>query len=189
MRVVGSITDRIKTSGLPAKRALLALAIVLFLACSVAVVWVSALQAQVPRNMPFGVTGTSPVVAAAESQKISGYQISFVNTTYANEAAAMDAINQGKIYGAYITGRAATRCSSSQAKSFFAYTEIAPLFAATAKKLGRPLHVSVVKPLPAGKDPVGAVAGTLLTASIVGGIVAAILIFTLSGLAVQRWRR
>ena len=182
------MTDRIKTSGLPARRALLALAVVLFLACSVAVVWVSALQAQVPRNMPFGVTGTSPVVTAAESPKVSGYQISFVNTTYANEAAAMDAINQGKIYGAYITGTSSDTLLTVQAKSFFAYTEIAPLFAATAKKLGRPLHVSVVKPLPAGKDPVGAVAGTLLTATIVGGMVAAILVFTLTGLAVQRWR-
>ena len=185
---VGSVTDRIKTSGLPARRALPALAIVLFLACSVAAVWVSALQAQVPRNMPFGVTGTSPVVTAAESAKVSGYQISFVNTTYPNEAAAMDAINQGKIYGAYITGTSSDTLLTVQAKSFFAYTEIAPLFAATAKKLGRPLKVSVVKPLPAGKDPVGAVAGTLLTATVVGGMVTAILIFTLTGLAVQRWR-
>ena len=128
------------------------------------------------------------MVTAAESQKISGYQISFVNTTYANEAAAMDAINQGKIYGAYITGAGGDTLLIVQAKSFFAYTETLPLFKATAKKLGRPLHVSVVKRLPAGKDPVGAVAGTLLTASIVGGMVAAILIFTLSGLAVQRWR-
>ena len=185
---VGSVTDRIKTGGLPARKALPALALVLFLVCSVAVVWVSALQAQVPRNMPFGVTGTSPVVSAAESAKVSGYRISFVNTTYPNEAAAMDAINQGKIYGAYITGTSSDTLLTVQAKSFFAYTEIAPLFAETAAKLGRPLHVSVVKPLPAGKDPVGAVAGTLLTATIVGGMVAAILIFTLTGLAVQRWR-
>ena len=185
---VVSVTDRIKTGGLPARRALPALAVVLLLVCSVAVVWVSALQVQVPRNMPFGVTGTSPVVTAAESAKVSGYPISFVNTTYPNEAAAMDAINQGKIYGAYITGTSSDMLLTVQAKSFFAYTEIAPLFAETAAKLGRPLHVSVVKPLPAGKDPVGAVAGTLLTATIVGGMVAAILVFTLTGLAVQRWR-
>lgn len=185
---VGLVRDRIKTGGLPARRALLALAVVLFLVCSVAVVWVSALQVQVPRNMPFGVTGTSAVVTAAESAKVSGYRISFVNTTYPNEAAAMDAINQGKIYGAYITGTSRDTLLTVQAKSFFAYTEIVPLFAETAAKLGRLLHVSVVKPLPAGKDPVGAVAGTLLTATIVGGMVAAILIFTLTGLAVQRWR-
>ncbi len=173
---------------MPARRTLVALAIVLFLVCTVAVVWVSALQAQVPRNMPFGVTGTSEVVTAAESQKVAGYRISFVNKTYPNESAAMDAINQGKIYGAYITGESSDTLLTVPAKSFFAYTEIAPLFAATAKKLGRPLRVTIVKPLPAGEDPVGAVAGALLTATIVGGIVAAILIFTLTGLSVQRWR-
>ena len=185
---VGSVTDRVKTGGLPARRTLVALAIVLFLVCTVAAVWVSALQAQVPRNMPFGVTGTSPVVTAAESAKVAGYRTSFVNKTYPTEAAAMNAINQGKIYGAYITGKSSDTLLTVQAKSFFAYTEIAPLFAETAKKLGRPLKVSIVKPLPAGKDPVGAVAGALLTATIVGGMVAAILIFTLTGLAVQRWR-
>ena len=137
---VGSVTDRVKTGGLPARRTLVALAIVLFLVCTVAAVWVSALQAQVPRNMPFGVTGTSPVVTAAESAKVAGYRTSFVNKTYPNEAAAMDAINQGKIYGAYITGKSSDTLLTVQAKSFFAYTEIAPLFAETAKKLGRPLQ-------------------------------------------------
>ena len=185
---VGSITDRIKTSGLSARRALLALAVVLFLACAVAAVWVSALQAQVPRNMPFGVTGPSPVVTAAESQKISGYQISFVNTTYANEARRWTRSTRGRSMAPTSPARAATRCSSSRPRASSRTPRPLPLFKATAKKLGRPLHVSVVKRLPAGKDPVGAVAGTLLTASIVGGMVAAILIFTLSGLAVQRWR-
>jgi hypothetical protein len=185
---VGSARDRIKTGGLLGRRTLAAFLLVLGLVCAVAVVWVNALQAQVPRNMPFGVTGASPVVTVAESRKISGYQISFVNTTYANQSAAMDAINEAKIYGAYITGTSSDTLLISQAKSFFAYTEIRPLFTAVAKALGRPLTVSVVKPLPAGKDPVGAVAGTLLTATIVGGMVAAILIFSLTGLAVQRWR-
>jgi hypothetical protein len=48
--------------------------------------------------------------------------------------------------------------------------------------------VQVVKPLPAGKDPVGALTGSLLLPAIVGGIVSAILIFTLTGLQAQRWR-
>ena len=108
-------------------------------------------------------------MTAAQSAKIAGYPISFVNTAYPNEAAAMNALNQGKIYGAYITGTSSDTLLVVEAKSFFAYTEIAPLFAKTAAKLGRPLHVSVVKPLPAGKDPVGAVVGSLLTATIVSG--------------------
>ena len=185
---VGSVMDGIKTSGWPVRKALPILALVLLLVCATVVVWVSALQAQVPRNMPFGVTGASPVVTAAQSAKIAGYPISFVNTAYPNEAAAMNAINQGKIYGAYITGTSSDTLLVVEAKSFFAYTEIAPLFAKTAAKLGRPLHVSVVKPLPAGKDPVGAVVGSLLTATVVGGMVAALLLATLTRLTVRRWR-
>ena len=114
--------------------------------------------------------------------------MSFVNTVYPNEAAAMDAINQGKIYGAYITGTSSDTLLSSQAKSFFAYTEIVPLFAETAAKMGRPLQVKVVKPLPAGKDPTGTVTGSLLTAAIVGGMVVRDSGLHLTGLAVQRWR-
>ena len=54
---VGSAMDGIKTSGFPVRRALPILALVLLLVCATVAVWVSALQAQVPRNMPFGVTG------------------------------------------------------------------------------------------------------------------------------------
>jgi hypothetical protein len=103
-----------------------ALAVVLFLECALVAVWVSALQVQIPRNMPFGVTGSSPVVTAAESTKVMGYQVSFVNTTYPNEATATDAINEGKIYGAYLTGTSSDTLLVSQAKSFFAYTEVVP---------------------------------------------------------------
>lgn len=183
-----AVADRIKGSGLFQKRALAALLLVLFFECVLAVVWISALQAQVPRNMPFGVTGSSPVVTAAQSQRISGYQASFVNTRYPNESAAMEAINQGDIYGAYITGKSSDTLLTVQAKSFFAYTEIVPLFSEVAAKAGRPLSVKVVKPLPAGRDPTGAVVGSLLLPTIVGGFVSAILIFTLTGLAAQRWR-
>ncbi|MGB0094225.1 MAG: hypothetical protein WBP81_17060 [Solirubrobacteraceae bacterium] len=161
------VVSRIEGSGLLGKRALLALGVALFFMCALAAVWVSALQAQVPRNMPFGVTGNSSVVTAAESRKISGYQVSFVNTTYPSESAAINAINEGKIYGAYITGTSSDTLLSSQAKRFFAYTEVVPLFAQTAAKLGRPLQVKIVKPLPAGKDPVGAVTGLLLLRAVV----------------------
>ena len=182
------LRERVAQSGLLGKRALGVLAVLLVFMCALGAGWISILQAQVPRNMPFGVTGASPVVTAAQSQKISGYQVSFVNTVYPNETAAMDAINQGKIYGAYITGTTSDTLLSSQAKSFFAYTEIVPLFAETAAKMGRPLQVKVVKQLPAGKDPTGTVTGSVLLAAIVGGMVSAILIFTLTGLRAQRWR-
>ena len=118
---------------------------------------VSAQQMLIPQKMPFGVTGSSPVVTAAQSaDMVPGHRVSFTNTVYPNETAATDAINQGTIYGAYITGKSSDTLLVSEAKSFLAYTKIAPLFALTAKQQNRPLKVQVVKPLPAGKDPTGA---------------------------------
>lgn len=159
-----------------------ALATVLVLVFAMGAVWINVLQAQVPRNMPFGVVGTSPVVSGAESQKVAGYSVSFDLTSYPDRAAATRAINRGEIYGVYIAEKEGDTLLSSQAKSFFAYTEVVPLFAGTAAKLGRPLQVSVVKPLPTGKDPLGAVTGLLLLVAVVPGMVAAILIFTLTQL-------
>jgi hypothetical protein len=182
------VLRRVERSRLLTGKTLGALLVVLFLVGAVAIVWVSALQAQVPRNMPFGVTGRSLVVKLADKKKVSGYKTSFDNITYPNETAAMNAINQGTLYGAYITGPSSDTLVISQAKSFFAYTEIRPLFTAAAKLLRRPLSVKVAKPLPAGKDPIGAVTGTLLLATVIGGMVAAIMIFSLTHEAVQRWR-
>jgi hypothetical protein len=168
---------------------LFAFATTFVLVLGLVAVSVSAQQVLIPHKMPFGVTGSSPVVTAAESAEIvPGHRVSFVNTLYPNESAAMDAINQGKIYGAYITGKNSDTLLSSEAKSFFAYTEVVPLFASTAKKMNRPLTVQVVKPLPAGKDPNGAMPGLLMAPAVIGGVVAAILIFTLTQASVQRWR-
>ena len=171
------------------KKILAALALVLVLECALALCGISTLQAPIPRNMPFGITGSSPVVTAAESQKVAGYQVSFVNTLYANEADARSAIDQGKIYGAYITGKSSDTLLTVPAKSFDALTVVEPLFVLAANQAHRPLNVEQVKPLPQDKDPVGAVAGLLLLPTIVGGLVAAILLFkTATSLAAQRWR-
>jgi hypothetical protein len=179
---------RIESSYLLSKGTVISLIAVLILMGCMAAVWINVLQAQVPRNMPFGVVGNSPVVSAAQSQKVAGWPTSWANTTYTSESSAMDAINQGKIYAALIAGKHSDTLISSQAKSFFAYTEIVPLFAGTAKAIHRPLHIQIVHPLPAEKDPTGAVSGLLLLPAIVGGMVSAILIITLTGLQRQRWR-
>ena len=178
----------VKPRALPWKKIVGALALVVILECVLTLCAVSALQVLVPRNMPFGVTGASPVVTAAESQKISGNQVSFVNTLYANQSDAMNAINQGTIYGAYIVGTNSDTLLTVPAKSFDALTEVEPLFVQAAAQQHRVLHVQNVKPLPADKDPVGAVVGLLLLPTVIGGLLAAILIFKATGLAAQRWR-
>jgi hypothetical protein len=179
---------RVKPRGLPWTKIVGALALVVILLCVLTLCAVSALQVAVPRNMPFGVTGASPVVTAAESQKISGHQVSFVNTLYANQSDAINAINQAKLYGAYIVGTNSDTLLTVPAKSFDALTEVEPLFVQAAAKQHRLLHVQNVKPLPADKDPVGAVVGLLLLPTVIGGLLAAILIYKATAAARQHWR-
>ena len=169
-------------------RIVAALLVVALLGIVLTLVSMSALATQRPQNMPFGVTGSSPVITAAQSAKLAGYQMSFVNRLYANENDVMNAINQGAIYGAYIPGQSSDTLLVVPSKSFFATFVITGVFEATAKKMGRPLNIQQVKPLPKGRDPYGAVVGLLLLPLLVGGLLSALLVFKATGAAAQRWR-
>jgi hypothetical protein len=171
-----------------AVRIVAGLLVVLLLGCVLTFVTMSALATQRPQNMPFGVTGSSPVVTAAQSAKLGSYQMSFVNRLYANENDVMNAINQGKIYGAYIPGTSSDTLLTVPSKSFFATFVITGVFEATAKQQGRPLTIQAVKPLPKGKDPYGVMAGLLLLPVLVGGLLSALLVFKARGVAAERWR-
>jgi hypothetical protein len=169
------------------KRIIAALVIVAFLQCLFVLCLVSALPLQVPRNLPLGATGTSSVLNKVQSTP----QVSFQTLLYPSQSAAQNAINQGTTYGAYIassggTNSAGTLLTSSQ-KSFFAYTEILPLFDAAAKQVKQPIKTNDVRPLPPG-DVIGSVVALLLLPTLVGGLLAAILVFKATGVAAQRWR-
>jgi hypothetical protein len=164
-----------------AKRIIVALAAVAFFQCLFVLCLVSASQLQVPRNMPFGATGASPVINAA------GSKVSLQTTLYPSESAARGAVNQSEIYGAYIPGVSSDTLITVAQKSFFGLVEIVPVFEQAAKHIGRPLHVADVRPLPQS-DRVGSVAGLLLLPTLLGGLLAAILLFKATGAAAQRWR-
>ncbi|MBS1879715.1 MAG: hypothetical protein JST31_09395 [Actinobacteria bacterium] len=157
------------------KKVIAALGLVTVIQCLLVFCVVDALQAQVPHDMPFGVTGSSPVIDAAAEAEVGGNPISFDFEHYANRADAMNAIDQGEIYGAYVVGKSSDTLIAVPAKSFFAVTEIVPAFAGAAKAAGRQLTVEEVKPLPSS-DPVGAVVGLLMLPTIVGGLLAAALL-------------
>jgi hypothetical protein len=166
-----------------ARKGVAALGIVLVVQALLALCLVSAQQTLVPRNMPFGVAGPpSPVVAAVASK------VGLALTDYPNQSAAMTAINQGGLYGAYVTGSSSDTLIVVPAQSFFAQTEIEPAFLAAAHKLGRPVTVQNARPLPAN-DPIGAVAGLLLLPLLIGGYLAAVLVFKAAhGTAAAPWR-
>lgn len=143
---------------------------------------VSAEQLLVPRNMPFGVVGQpSPVVAAVASRGLA-------LSEYPSTSAATTAIEQGQLYGAYVTGGSSDTLIVAPAKSFFALFYVEPAFLDAAHKLGRSVTVQTVAPLPSG-DPIGAVAGLLLLPILVGGLLAAVFVFKAAhGRAAAPWR-
>src|SRR5215467_4197195 len=167
------------------RKILVALITVLVLQAIFALCLVSAQQLLVPRNMPFGVAGApSPVPAAVASNPKLGLDL----TAYPSKAAAMTAIDHSQLYGAYVTGKSSDTLIVVPAKSFFAQFYIEPAFLAAAHKLGRPVTVQTVTPLPSS-DPVGAVASLLLLPVLVGGLFAAVFIFKATGgIAAAPWR-
>ena len=74
------------------------------------------------------------------------------------------------------------------AKSFFAQTEVEPAFLAAAHKLGLPVTVQTAKALPPS-DPVAAVTWLPLLPLLIGGYLAAVLVFKAAGgTAAAPWR-
>ncbi|MFJ8111123.1 hypothetical protein [Streptomyces sp. NPDC096132] len=160
-----------------------ALAVVLAAQALLALCLVSAQQLLVPRNMPFGVAGPpSPVVAAVASR--TGLDLS----SYPNESAVMDAADRGELYGAYLDKGSSDTLIVVPAKSFFAQTELESAFLDAAHKLGRSVTVQTVRPL-ASSDPIGAVTSLLLLPLLIGGYLAAVLVFKAAhGVAAAPWR-
>ncbi|MFE2813928.1 hypothetical protein ACFXGG_26360 [Streptomyces nigra] len=160
-----------------------ALAVVLAAQALLALCLVSAQQLLVPRNMPFGVTGPpSPVVAEVASR--AGLEL----TSYPSESAVTAAADRGELYGAYIAESSSDTLVVVPAKSFFAQTELEPAFLAAAHRLGRPVTVREVAPL-TSSDPVGAVTSLLLLPLLIGGYLAAVLVFKAAhGVAAAPWR-
>ena len=164
------------------RKVVVALATVLVAQALFALCLVSALQLLVPRNAPFGMVGSSQVVAQAQTK------VSLDIIAYPNQAAVMDAIDSGRLYGAYVTGTSSDTLVVVPAKSFFARIEIEPAFALAAHDIGRKVTVQTAVPLPSG-DRVGAVAGLLLLPLLIGGYLAAVLVFKAAGrIAAAPWR-
>jgi len=164
------------------RKAVIALVAVLVLQAVFVLCLVSALQLLTPRNMPFGVVGSSQVVAQAQST------VSLGLISYPSQSAAMTAIGHGQLYGAYITGSPADTLILVPAKSFFARIELQDAFLSAAKTLKHPFKMQTAVPLPSS-DPVGAVVGLLLLPLLIGGYLAAVLVFKAAGgTAAAPWR-
>jgi hypothetical protein len=164
------------------RKAIVALAIVLFAQAMFALCLISAHQLSGPRDMPFGVVGSSQVVAQAQTRA------SLQLISYPNSSAVLAAIDRGELYGAYVAGAVSDTVIVVPSMSFSASGTLADTFVSAAHALGRPVTVRTAKPLPPS-DPVGAVVSLLLLPLLIGGYLGAVLVFKAAGgRAAGPWR-
>ena len=97
-----------------ARKSLIALVTVGVLVSIFAVCLVTAIQPLEPGEMPFGVTGSSPVVDAVQKE------FSLDLTTYSDEFDLTQAAERGDIHGGYIPGSSTDTLVTVPAKSLFA---------------------------------------------------------------------
>lgn len=153
------------------KKNVVALATVAVLVVVFAVSLVSAVQLLAPRDMPFGVTASSPVVDSVQQE----YSLDL--HTYASESDLMDAAERGDIYGGYIVGSDTDTLVTVPAKSFFGEVYVSAGFSDAAEKNDRTFTTTPVVPLPTA-DRTGALVGLLLLPTLVGGYMIASLMFS-----------
>jgi hypothetical protein len=134
-------------------------------------------------GMPFGVTGSSPVLTAAEKT------ISLKVTRYPNESAAKTAIDQTQIWGALITSGTSSTLIVVPFISDLAPLDLAVRFEDAAKSTGQTLTVQQYEPVPlAAKDPFGLVQGLMPVPLLIGEYMSATLLMAATGKAAGRWR-
>jgi len=169
------------TGGGLAKKSLVALAIVVVVTAIFVVCLVSAIQLLAPREMPFGVTGPSPVVDAVQQE------FSLDLTTYSSEADLTRAAERGDIYGGYIADPSGDTLVTVPAKSFFGEVYVGGGFADAAKQLDQTFTTTTIAPLPTA-DRTGAVVGLLMLPTLIGGYVIASMLFSATQTAAVRGR-
>ena len=154
--------------------------------CLFAFNYMDASHQPVATNLPFGVTGSSPILASAE------HRFSLKVTHYPNEAAVKKAIGEAKLYGALIpaaTAGAPDTLIVVPSASDLAPLDLAVQFEHAAKATGMPLRIQPYEPVPlASKDPFGLVESLMLLPLLIGGYVSAAMAKAATGIAAARWR-
>jgi hypothetical protein len=162
---------------------LVALGVCAIMECLFATTYMSAGHAPKATDLPFGVTGSSPVLAAAQKT------ISLKVTKYPNEQAAKTAIDQAQIFGALITSGTSTTLIVVPSISDLAPLDLAVRFQDAAKLTGQKITVQQYAPVPLPKkDPFGLVQGLMLVPLLIGGYMSSTLLMAATGKAAGRWR-
>jgi hypothetical protein len=162
---------------------LAALGVCAIMQCLFATTYMSAEHAPQATDLPFGVTGSSPVLAAAEKT------ISLKVTTYPNESAVKTAIDQAQIWGGLVASSSSNTLIVVPTISDYAPLPLTQSFQGAAKSTGQKLTVQMYAPVPLPpKDPFGIVQGIMLVPLLIGGYMCSTLLMAATGKAAERWR-
>ena len=126
----------------------------------------------VAHNLPWGVTGSSPITTAVQKN------VSLKIHNYANETDLVNAANQSTIYGGFVTQT--NTVVISEAASLWAPGVMPLEYEKAAKAQGETLHLKVINTLPT-EDPEGIVPSLVVFVLLVAGYLG-------STLAMQRTR-
>ncbi len=176
------------TAGQATKRGLtgmplliVALAVVLLVQAAFVLSYLGALHEPRPHHVALGVAGTSALPVAV------GKQFSLKLTQYPSEAAALTAIDQRKIDGAFVVGPAGAKLIVVPAASPAGAAALSGAFAAAAAAFGQKLKIEQVHTLPPG-DVGGNASFLVVMALIIGGYLSSTIGMAFGGQATKRGR-
>ncbi|MFD7769740.1 hypothetical protein [Streptomyces sp. NPDC059787] len=164
----------------PSWRALLGgLLIALVMATVMITTYVSAQHAVVARDLPWGVTGSSPLTTAVQEK------ISLRIHRYKDQAALEEAAHRTEIYGGFVAQ--SNTLVIAEAASLVAPGQMPALYEQAARAQGRHLAFKVVDKLPK-EDPLGVVPGIAVFVLLVAGYLGSTLAMQRTGTAAARRR-
>ena len=160
---------------------IVALGVVLFVQALFVLSYIGALHDPKPHDVAFGVVGASPLPIVVRKQ------FSLKTTRYSSESAALTAIDQRKIDGAFIGGPAGAKLIVVPAASAAGAAALTTAFTAAAAALRQKIEIVPAYPLPPG-DANGAMSFFVVMALIVGGYLSSTIALAFGGRTTRRRR-
>ena len=163
------------------RRLIVALAVALVVQVLFVVSYVGALHSPKPHDVALGVVGSPAIPAAVQRQ------FSLKTTSYSSQAAALRAIDERKIVGAFVVSPAGSKLFVVPAAGPTAASALGAAFSAAATVFHQKIAIVPVHPLPT-RDPTGIVPFLITMALVVGGYLSATMAMAFGGPATPRWR-
>jgi hypothetical protein len=163
-----------KVSRETVRKEIAGLVAVLIVMCLFATALISSGHKPIPRNLPFGVVGSSSLVTAVSKE------LSLKTIQYPSESAVQEAFDQGKLYGALVPGNGTNTLIVNGSASSFAGVPLTTNFEKAAAQQKTTVTVQPSNNPPSG-DPFAVIPALILVPLLIGGYVASTALMTATG--------